>query len=653
MSALAQSPKAYVKAGDEAFARGNYFSALEYYQEAEALGKSDATLYYKIAEAAHGYAALEIAGTYYQKYIEKSKEKEQPEVWIKMGEVKRLQSDYPEAIDCYEKFITKNTDAALEQEALKKIGLCQWAMEQIAVADSMDIVALNKRVNSAYSDFAPFFTGDTLYYSSYKFSNPSDEHIPKRFLSKVLFSVKGSRGRSLPGSFNKKGILTAHTRITEDGKRLFFTRCHYTKKGTIRCGIYYSTKDKRKRWGKAKKIAKLNNKAYTFTQPTTGLLDGKEVLFFVSDQPGGKGKLDIWYAVLQEDFSLGKIEPLNTINTEEDDITPFYHRASGDLYFSSKGYDGFGGYDIFRCRQSGERWGAVAHTGYPLNSGYNDMYYTLTADSSVAYLASNRPGSMYLEKSYKTCCNDIYKVKFLFPEIEDIPQEPEIDSLVMVEIPEVEIPEVPEKIVTKIVVVEEKTPERLEDFLPLSLYFDNDEPDKRTRKSTTDKTYGESFEQYYARKEVYIRENTAPNIGMAKEVAEKDIKNFFNNELKRDNNFLNLFSQILLTRLMAGETIEIFIKGYTSPRAQSDYNFYLGKRRISSVLNHFRKYQQGVFLPYFNSGKLIITERSFGETTASKDISDSLEDTRNSIYSIEAARARRVEIVEIKRFGKQ
>ncbi len=394
MSVLAQSPKAYVKAGDAALANGNYFSALEYYREAEAYGKLDADLCYKIAEAAHRYAALEIAGTYYQKYIEKNKKKEYPAVWMNIGEVKRLQSDHAEAIDCYKKFIAKNTDAVLEQEALDKIRLCEWAMEEIAMADSVEIVGLNKRVNSAYSDFAPFLAGDTLYYSSYKFSNPSDKHVPKRFLSKVLFSIKGSRGRSLPNAFNKKGVLTAHTSITEDGKRLFFTRCDYTKSGAIRCGIYYSTKDKRKRWGKAKKIAKLNNKSYTFTQPAIGLLDGKEVLFFVSDQRGGKGKLDIWYAFLREDFSLGDIEPLAAINTEEDDITPFYHRASGDLYFSSKGYDGFGGYDIFKCHQSENGWEEVEHTGYPLNSGYNDMYYTVTADSSIAYLASNREGSM-------------------------------------------------------------------------------------------------------------------------------------------------------------------------------------------------------------------------------------------------------------------
>ena len=93
--------------------------------------------------------------------------------------------------------------------------------------------------------------------------------------------------------------------------------------------------------------------------------------------------------------------------------------------------------------------------------------------------------------------------------------------------------------------------------------------------------------------------------------------------------------------------MEIFVKGYTSPRAKSDYNIHLGKRRISSVKNHFKTYQNKVFQPFLKSGKLIISERSFGETTARSDINDDLNNQRLSIFSPEASLERRVEIVEI------
>ncbi len=101
-------------------------------------------------------------------------------------------------------------------------------------------------------------------------------------------------------------------------------------------------------------------------------------------------------------------------------------------------------------------------------------------------------------------------------------------------------------------------------------------------------------------------------------------------------------------RLKNNEEVEVIIKGFTSPRAQSDYNVNLGKRRISSVRNQFEKYADGVLKPYIDSGKLRITEASFGETTARAGISDNLDDERNSGYHPDASRERRVEIVEIR-----
>ena len=107
-------------------------------------------------------------------------------------------------------------------------------------------------------------------------------------------------------------------------------------------------------------------------------------------------------------------------------------------------------------------------------------------------------------------------------------------------------------------------------------------------------------------------------------------------------------ADLLVSRLEAGEAYEVLIKGFTSPRAESDYNLNLGKRRVSSVRNHFEAWSEGVLQPYLRSGKLKITETSFGETTARSSVSDQIADERNSIYHPDAARERRVEIVEVR-----
>ncbi|MCB0587607.1 MAG: hypothetical protein KDD06_20105, partial [Phaeodactylibacter sp.] len=244
------------------------------------------------------------------------------------------------------------------------------------------------------------------------------------------------------------------------------------------------------------------------------------------------------------------------------------------------------------------------------------------------------PGSFYLDENNKACCNDIYR-------FEPIPEEPPTgDTLPLAGLPPVQ-PELP--------ATEPDIPTRLEDFLPLALYFDNDEPDRRTRRTTTRKTYGETYEAYSRRRNDYMEAFAGPLEGDRKEEAAYAVDEFFDEEAQKGHDFLMRFSEILLHRLQAGEEVEIFLKGYTSPRAKSDYNLALSKRRISSVRNHFQNYKDGVFQPYLESGQLKITERPFGEAEAAGTVSDSLDDLRNSIYHPDAARERRVEIQEIKR----
>jgi outer membrane protein OmpA-like peptidoglycan-associated protein len=186
------------------------------------------------------------------------------------------------------------------------------------------------------------------------------------------------------------------------------------------------------------------------------------------------------------------------------------------------------------------------------------------------------------------------------------------------------------------------------DFNGLPLYFDNDEPDKRTRRTTTKRSYEETAQAYLDRQSEY-RERFAGNIdGVLLEEAEQRIDDFFEDEIRKGYELLGQLSELLVSHLERGEAIEVLIKGFTSPRAESDYNLNLGKRRVSSVRNHFETWSDGILQPYLRTGKLKITEISFGETAVRAGISDKLSDERNSIYHPDAARERRVEIVEVR-----
>ena len=124
-----------------------------------------------------------------------------------------------------------------------------------------------------------------------------------------------------------------------------------------RSEIWYRDKDYFGKWGPPIKLPRHVDKGeFTTEHPCGGIFREmrKEVLFFVSDLPGGKGKKDIWYCIIEKDGTIG--EPVNLpINTPEDEETPYFDTQNQTLYFSSKGYDGPGGFDVFRTKRSVSR----------------------------------------------------------------------------------------------------------------------------------------------------------------------------------------------------------------------------------------------------------------------------------------------------------
>jgi hypothetical protein len=81
--------------------------------------------------------------------------------------------------------------------------------------------------------------------------------------------------------------------------------------------------------------------------------------------------------------------------------------------------------------------------------------------------------------------------------------------------------------------------------------------------------------------------------------------------------------------------------------AANRYNLALGQRRVSSIKNEIARYKGGIFMPFLESGQLVITDISFGEELAPENVSDRSSDKRSSIYSVEASKERRVEILSI------
>ena len=130
-------------------------------------------------------------------------------------------------------------------------------------------------------------------------------------------------------------------------------------------------------------------------------------------------------------------------------------------------------------------------------------------------------------------------------------------------------------------------------------------------------------------------------------MAEYEVEKFFENEMDADYFEFLKFTDAVLKRLEFGRDVIISVQAYTSPIASESYNLKLSKRRISSMLNFYRTYKDGVMKKYVDEGKLRIEMIPLGETKSPDSISDNPNDKKNSIYSLDASKQRKVEIKEV------
>ncbi len=118
-----------------------------------------------------------------------------------------------------------------------------------------------------------------------------------------------------------------------------------------------------------------------------------DYIYFASNSKKDKQGLDIFRVekVTAENFSLP--EPLPAIiNSEYDEAYPYFDKLSSTLYFSSKGHNTSGGYDIFKCSYDTSKasWTSVDRLNFPLNTPNDEFLYTLVSDSEKSIFLSNR-----------------------------------------------------------------------------------------------------------------------------------------------------------------------------------------------------------------------------------------------------------------------
>lgn len=618
-----QELKKYLEFAQEKFQEGDYVYALQYYEKAMKIDSNTINTLWEYAETLRAYKDYPKAAFYYGKVYDREGAELYPASLLQYGLMLKQTGDYDKALAIFKlgkKKYRKDRRGYLYRKSRAEIQSCVWAKSNQGDSTNLIFEALPEHINTPNAEFGHRIQNNQLIFSSLRADSISAaEEVYDLTYSTKLYSSLIKDGQfeteKRIEELSYENVHTGNGSYSLDGKRFYFSYCG-DDGHNYKCKILvaYVEGDKFVDVDTLGSIINVENS--NTTMPFIGEWEGSEVLFYVSDQEGGRGGMDIWYSFIKNGNQFQRPINIRTLNTLDNELSPFWDNETQTLYFSSSWYDGFGGYDVFKSKYN-TSFEKPENMMEPINSPANDLYYFQTSTSDTAFFSSNRLGSNYSKNP--TCCSDIYSVRK----------------------PLIDLPP-----------TSEETLADLNRRLPVTLYFHNDVPNPRSQDTTSNVNYLDSYTDYIAMMDQYKKEYSVGLKGERAADAKDDIEDFFLEYVEQGVKDLNQFIDLLLIELERGRKIEMTVKGFASPLAKSDYNVNLTKRRIASMVNYLSTYNNGVFKKYLNNsasngGELRIVQIPFGDSQADKIVSDNPNDQKNSVYSRAAASERKIEIQSV------
>lgn len=620
----------YLKHADEQYAKGDYYYALELYGKAMDIDSNTVDILWKMAEAHRAYKDYRKAEFYYGKVYGREMGALYPSGLLQLGLMQKQNGKYDAAIETFKKckkVYSKQKKEYLYLKAKQELESTLWAKSNVDLIEKGDFMRLPETVNTKNSEFGHGFLNGKFIFSSLRADSISEneEVYEKNYTTNIYTSALQNGDFLRSEKWKELDVTNQNTgngTVSLDGKRFYFSACNDVNGVSYHCKILVA-KLHNGQWGNIDTLGEIINvPGANTTMPFIGKMDGNEVLFFCSDRDKeSKGGLDVFYTTITNGNQFGKVKSIKAINSIDNETNPFWDEQNHRLYFSSTWHEGFGGFDVFYSTYANGQFEAPVNVGQPINSPANDLYFFKDKDTS--YVTSNRIGVMYSKNI--TCCSDIFA---FYP---------------------------PEQVLSP---SKNETLEELNKRLPVTLYFHNDVPDPRSWDTVTALSYMTTYDEYTGMMERYQKEYSTGLKAERAEDAKEDIENFFTEFVDQGVKDLTLFRTLLLEELQKGVRIKIAVRGFASPLAKTEYNVNLTKRRISSLINHLKEFENGVFVPFIdgtasNGGRLTFEYIPFGEYSANQLISDNPNDTKNSVYSRAAAMERKIEIQSVSYLDQQ
>lgn len=392
---------------EQKFYAMDYAGALAIYKDVMTNKPNDANVIFHVAECHYELKQIKEA----RELAEKARgidPKANPNNSLLLGKIYQQEDMKDEALAEYTAFKANAGNKAIAESDVDMFILqVTTAKELMANPIDVKIDNMGDVINSEFEDKAPMVSADgkTLIFTSQRPGkssavNPDDGmHYEDIYISR-WDTLKKSWGDAelIPGSLNTEG-QDAATSISPDGKQIFLFKNDIEAES--RGGdIYVSRLSSSGKWGAPKSMGKPINTTYAELGACISP-DGK-TLYFVSERQGGLGNADIWMVKRKTRTEWEK--PVNlgdVVNTKEDDAGIFLAPDGKTLFFTSKGHNSMGGYDIFKTVNEGGKWSTPVNLGYPINTIYNDFCFSLSVDAKTGYFASNRKGGLGGRDVYK------------------------------------------------------------------------------------------------------------------------------------------------------------------------------------------------------------------------------------------------------------
>ncbi|BDS14256.1 hypothetical protein [Aureispira anguillae] len=329
-------------------------------------------------------------------------------IYLEYGKVLMSLGRYEAAIKQFEVYAQKDEASTEPAELIQQ---CRDIENIEPIFLNVDVSNQNIVNDSATRQIGITYYGDAVVFASDELSEDLGDMRTRGYLNMRVSGV-GADGNLKPSekfshSLNGNNRHDGPAAFSRDGIHIFYSQSVQTREGNSVLQIWTSS-FRNGHWSEARPLEFLMQGS-NFTHPTLSP-DGR-TLYFASDMKGSFGGLDIWMSNYENDSWTYPINLGKDINTEKDDAWPYIH-PDGDLYFSSKGHPGFGGYDVFRTRPlgNGVDWLPIENLGQPFNSSFSDVSFIMSDDQTQGFFSSNRA------KSY-----DVFKYVIVGAEKQSLP----------------------------------------------------------------------------------------------------------------------------------------------------------------------------------------------------------------------------------------